>query len=72
MELPTHRVLTIEAAKRLADFAKEYAAAKGHPQIAIVVVDAGGDILYVERMDGVAAGTVPSESSRPRHLQAFA
>jgi glc operon protein GlcG len=58
MQLPTRKVLTIEAAKRLADVAKAHAASLGHPNMIVVVVDPGGHLLYLERMDGVDPGTV--------------
>jgi glc operon protein GlcG len=58
MELPTRKVLTIEAAKRIAEAAKSYAGRKGHPTLIVAIVDAGGYLLYLERMDGVKPGTV--------------
>ncbi len=58
MELPSRKVLTIDVAKKLADAAKTYAEEKGYPALIIVVVDPGGHLLYLERGDGVAWGTI--------------
>jgi uncharacterized protein GlcG (DUF336 family) len=58
MELPTRSALTIDVVKQLADAAKSYAARKGQPNLIVVVVDPGGHLLYLERGDGVAWGTV--------------
>ena len=58
MELPTRKVLTIEVAKHVAEAAKSYARGKGHPAVIVAIVDPGGYLLYLERMDGVRPGTV--------------
>jgi uncharacterized protein GlcG (DUF336 family) len=58
LDLPTRRVLTIGVAKGIAEAAKGHAASKGHPNLIVAVVDAGGHLLYLERMDGISAGTV--------------
>jgi glc operon protein GlcG len=58
MELPTRKVLTIELAKRLAAAAQAHARDLGHPALVVAIVDPGGHLLYLERMDGVAPGTV--------------
>jgi len=58
MELPTRSVLTIDAAKAVADAAKAHAADLGHPRLIVLVVDPGGHLLYLERGDGVAWGTI--------------
>jgi glc operon protein GlcG len=58
MELPTRSVLTIEAAKEVADAAKTFADRLGHPHLIVVIVDPGGHLLYLERGDGVAWGTI--------------
>lgn len=58
MELPTRSVLTIEVAKKVADAAKTYADGLGHPDLIVVIVDPGGHLLYLERGDGVAWGTI--------------
>jgi glc operon protein GlcG len=58
MELPTRHVLTIPVAKRIAEAARSYAKRKGHPALIVAIVDPGGYLLYLERMDGVKPGTV--------------
>lgn len=58
MELPTRSVLTIDAAKRTAEAAKEHARGLGHPHLTVLLVDPGGHLVYLERADGVAWGTV--------------
>jgi uncharacterized protein GlcG (DUF336 family) len=58
MELPTQAVLTIDVAKQLAEAAKTYARDKGHPNLIVLVVDPGGHLLYLERGDGIAWGTI--------------
>lgn len=58
MELPTRSVLTIEVAKRVAEAAKAFATGEGHPDLIVLIVDPGGHLLYLERGDGVAWGTV--------------
>lgn len=51
-------VLTIDAAKKVASAAKAHARRKGHHQLIVLVVDPGGHLLYLERGDGVAWGTI--------------
>ncbi len=58
MELPTRSVLTIAVAKQVVDAAKAYADGLGHPHLIVAIVDAGGHLLYLERGDGVAWGTI--------------
>jgi glc operon protein GlcG len=58
MELPTRSVLTIAVAKKIADAAKACARRKGHPDLIVAIVDPGGHLLYLERGDGVAWGTI--------------
>jgi glc operon protein GlcG len=58
MQLPSQAVLTIGVAKQLAEAAKAYARDQGHPNLIVLVVDPGGHLLYLERGDGIAWGTV--------------
>jgi uncharacterized protein GlcG (DUF336 family) len=58
MELPTRPVLTIDAAKQVAECAKAYAERLGHPDLIVLVVDPGGHLLYLERGDGIGWGTI--------------
>jgi uncharacterized protein GlcG (DUF336 family) len=50
-------VLTLELAKAAVAAAQDYAIARGWV-IVVAVVDAGGYLVCLERMDGVAVGTV--------------
>jgi len=58
MELASQKALTIEVAKEIADAAKAYAKRNGHSSLIVLIVDPGGHLLYLERGDGVAWGTV--------------
>jgi glc operon protein GlcG len=71
VELPTRKVLTIELAKRLASTAKSYARRRGHPRLIVVIVDPGGHLLYLERMDGVSPGTVQVATLKAQSAVAF-
>lgn len=44
--------LTLDGAKGIAEFALQYARAHNAPGAAIAVVDSGGVLIYVERLDG--------------------
>ena len=70
MELPHRPVLTLDLAKSVADAAKQYAAERGWP-IVLAVVDAGGHLVYFERMDGVAHGTVQVAILKAQSSAAF-
>jgi uncharacterized protein GlcG (DUF336 family) len=70
MQLPVQNVLTLELAKAVADVAKRDAAARGHA-IVLAVVDAGGHLVYFERMDGVAHGTVQVAILKAQSSAAF-
>lgn len=51
-EITTRPTLTLDGARSLADSALRYAQEHGAPGAAIAIVDAGGTLLYVERVDG--------------------
>jgi uncharacterized protein GlcG (DUF336 family) len=70
MQLPVRNVLTLELAKAVADVAKRDAAKRGHA-IVLAVVDAGGHLVYFERMDGVAHGTVQVAILKAQSSAAF-
>jgi len=70
MELPTQPVLTLELAKAIADAAKAYAAERGWT-IVLAIVDAGGHLVYFERQDGVAYGTVQVAILKAQSSAAF-
>ena len=51
-DIANRPTLTLDGAKSVADIAIRYAHAHGAPGAAIAIVDAGGILLYVERVDG--------------------
>lgn len=57
MRLPHKPVLTLELAKGVAEACLDYAHARSMA-IDVAVVDTGGYLVYFEREDGVAPGTV--------------
>ena len=71
MELPTRKVITLELAKRLATAAIEHAHTLGHDALIVLVVDAGGYPVYLERMDGVMPGTVQVALLKAQSSAAF-
>jgi len=56
-QLPTKPVLTLEAAKKLATAAEEEAV-KNKWNIVIAIVDDGGNLLYLQRLDGTQTGSI--------------
>jgi uncharacterized protein GlcG (DUF336 family) len=64
------KVLSLELAAALAEAAKRDAAARGHA-IVVAVVDAGGYLVYFERQDGVAHGTVQVAILKAQSSAAF-
>jgi glc operon protein GlcG len=55
-ELPTKRVLTLAAARKIADAAEEHAR-ENQWNVCIAIVDDGGHLLHFLRMDGVQTGS---------------
>ncbi|MFL6618481.1 MAG: heme-binding protein [Povalibacter sp.] len=51
-EIASHPSITLEGAKSVAAAAVTYARSKNAPGSAIAVVDAGGTLIYLERLDG--------------------
>lgn len=56
-ELPTKPVLTLEAAKKLAAAAEEEAV-KNKWNMVIAIVDDGGSLVYLQRLDGTQIGSI--------------
>ncbi len=56
-QLGTKKVLTLEAAKQIAAASHDEATKNGW-SMAIAVVDDGGHLLYLERMDGAQIGSI--------------
>lgn len=57
-QLPTKKVLTLEAAKQIAASAHAEAQ-KNNWKMAIAIVDDGANLIYVERMDSTQIASVP-------------
>src|SRR5262245_44254587 len=70
MQLSERKILTLELATAVAQAAKRHAAARGHT-IVVAVVDAGGYLVYFEREDGVAHGTVQVAILKAQSSAAF-
>ena len=58
MELPTRRVLTLDAMREVVAAARAHGASQGHNAWIVVVVDGGAHLLFLERADGIPHGTV--------------
>ncbi len=69
-QLADAKVLTIEAAKTMADAAEAEAAANGW-NVAIAIVDAAGDLVLLRRLDGVQVGSVDIAIAKARTAARF-
>ena len=65
MELPTKRVLTLAAA-RTAMEACEAAAAKGGWKVVIAIVDDGGHLVLLQRLDGAQWSSIETALGKAR------
>lgn len=70
LQLPTRRVLTLEAAKLMAA-AAEAAAAEGGWRVVVAVVDEGGHALLVHRIDHTQSSSVATALGKARTAVAF-
>lgn len=61
----TKPVITLASAKAGIS-SGEQSAPKGHPPVVISVVDDGGQLIYLERSDGVASGMVEASIKKAR------
>jgi glc operon protein GlcG len=64
-QLATKKVLTLEAAKKLAAFA-ESEAMKNKWTMVIALVDDGANLVYLERMDGTQIGSIEIAQQKAR------
>lgn len=69
-ELPTRRVLTLTAAKKIAQAAEAEAIKRG-ATVVIVVVDEGGYPLYLERLDDTQVASVEVGIGKARTAAIF-
>lgn len=56
-QLATKKALTLEVTKQIAAAAESHAA-KNNWNVVIAIVDDGGHLLYLERMDGAQTGSI--------------
>ncbi len=64
------KVLTLEGAKKVAA-AAEAEAKKNNWNVVIVVVDDGGNLMYLQRIDGTQTGSIQVAIDKARTAQAF-
>jgi glc operon protein GlcG len=70
VKLASKKVLGLELAKRIAAASRSFAQRSGW-SITVAIVDAGGHLVYLERADGIAAGTVQVAILKARSAAAF-
>ena len=70
MELPTKKVLTLAAAQQMAQAARAEAIKNGWKMV-ICIVDDGGHMIYLERMDGAQLGSVKVAQDKARSAVLF-
>src|SRR5882672_3331482 len=69
-QLADKKVLTLEAAKKIAAGA-ETEARKNNWNVVIAVVDDGGHLLYLQRIDGTQTGSIDVAIGKARTAAAF-
>ena len=70
MDFPTKKILTLEAAQQIAQAARAEARKNGWTMV-ICVVDDGGHLIYLERMDGTQLGSVEVAQQKARTAVLF-
>ena len=70
VRLTTKPVLTLEAVKAVAKTAAEFAG-RNKWDVVIAIVDDGGHLLYLERMDGVQTGSIEVAIQKAKTAAAF-
>lgn len=69
-QLADKKVLTLDGAKKVAA-AAEAEAKKNNWNVVIAVVDDGGHLLYLQRIDGTQTGSIEVAIQKARTAQAF-
>jgi len=69
-QLAQKKALTLEAAKQIAAAAEKEAAANKWTMV-IAIMDDGGNLLYLERMDGTQIGSIEVATQKARSAIAF-
>src|SRR5271154_834547 len=70
MDFPTKKILTLEAAQQIAQAARAEARKNGWTMV-ICIVDDGGHLIYLERMDGTQIGSVQVAQAKARTAVLF-
>jgi len=70
IQLPTKKVLTLEAAKQLASTVADLAT-KNNWKMVTAIVDDGGNLLYLERMDQAQSGSIEVAIQKAKTAIAF-
>ncbi len=69
-QLADKKVLTLDGAKKVAA-AAETEARKNNWNVVIAVVDDGGNLIYLQRIDGAQTGSIDVAIQKARTAQAF-
>jgi glc operon protein GlcG len=69
-QLADKKVLTLDGAKKVAA-AAEAEARKNNWNVVIAVVDDGGNLIYLQRIDGTQTGSIDVAIQKARTAQAF-
>ena len=69
-QLADKKVLTLDGAKKIAA-AAEAEARKNNWNVVIAIVDDGGHLLYLQRIDGTQTGSIEVAIQKARTAQAF-
>ena len=70
LALLTKHTLTLEAAKQIATAAEKFARKKGW-NVVIAIVDDGGHLIYLARMDDTQIGSIDVAQAKARTALAF-
>jgi glc operon protein GlcG len=70
LALLTKHTLTLETAQRIADAAEKFAHKKKW-NVVITIVDDGGHLIYLARMDGTQIGSIDVAQAKARTALAF-
>ena len=70
LALLTKHTLTLETAQRIADAAEKFAHKKKW-DVVITIVDDGGHLIYLARMDGTQIGSIEVAQAKARTALAF-
>ncbi len=70
LALLTKHTLSLEAAKQIATASEKFARKKGW-NVVIAIVDDGGHLIYLTRMDGTQIGSIDVAQAKARTALAF-